>query len=462
MSLLFEQINTNGISQLSYLIGDNSQGEAAVIDPRRDVDIYLELASENDLAITHIFETHNHADFVSGACELKSRLSNAGIYVSEQGGTEYDFAHKTVTDSDEFRFGDTVIRACHTPGHTPEHQSYLLVDSDEDAAWGICSGDSLFVGSAGRPDLMGDNADELAEKLHKTLYNFYLGLEDHVLLYPGHGAGSACGADIGDRSTSTIGYERRFNPFLQFDDKDAFKEFVIDGAPPAPAHYSRLKKVNAAGPQLLHGLPDVPPLPPKHFRELAERDETVVLDARSILAFGGGHLPGALNIAPRDEISVWAADMLDPDKKILLVLEHDRELDHILTLLLRTNVTNIVGYLAGSMKAWEMDGYPLRQLPQVTVQELHDNAQHLIPLDVRKPEEWSSGHIPHAVHAHISDLRNDVEGLDRDDPFAVYCGSGYRASLAASILQAKGFRNVKTVPGSFSAWKATGYETING
>ncbi len=461
MSLIFEQFNTDGIAQLSYLVGDSSSGHAAIIDPRRDVDIYLERARHNQLAITHIFETHNHADFVSGARELHARVPDAGVYLSESGGTRYAFDHETVSHGDTFEFGSTIMKACHTPGHTPEHQSYMLVDSSAEAAWGICSGDSLFVGSAGRPDLMGDNAGDLAKKLHETLYQFYMGLDDNVLLYPGHGAGSACGANIGDRPVSSIGYERRHNSFLQFDDYEAFKEFVINGAPPAPAHYARLKKVNAGGPELLHGLPPVPPIPVKAFRELAESSNTVILDTRSILAFAGGHIRGAINIGPRDELAVWAADMLDPDASILLVLEHDRELEHIVTLLMRTNVTNLAGYLAGSMKAWETQGYPLAEMCPISVQELHDHSEHLIPLDVRKPSEWESGHVPNAIHYHIGDMRNEITELDRGDKYAVYCDSGYRASIAASILQAKGFRHVHTVPGSISGWKAAGYELVN-
>ncbi|MEY2439398.1 MAG: hydroxyacylglutathione hydrolase, partial [Verrucomicrobiota bacterium] len=210
MSLVFKTIQTHGIAELSYLLGDDEEGTAAIFDPRPDIDVYVEMARDEKLSITHIFETHIHADLVSGSRELCTRLESAKIYVSDEGGASYGFAHERIKDGDRFTFGEVLITARHTPGHTPEHLSYILAEADHpDTPWGVLTGDSLFVSSAGRPDLLGSERTEgLAEQQFHTLRDFYLKLPDHVMIYPNHGAGSPCGADIGDRLSSTIGYER--------------------------------------------------------------------------------------------------------------------------------------------------------------------------------------------------------------------------------------------------------------
>lgn len=264
MSLVFETISTEGIAVLSYLVGDDSEGTAAVIDPCADVDRYLELAREKKVAITHIFETHIHADLVSGSRELQERLGgDAKIMLSVEGGPSYDFPHTGVQDGNRFEFGSVLIVAKHTPGHTPEHMSYVLHEKKRpEVPWGVLTGDSLFVNSAGRPDLLGDDqSQKLAEQQFHTLRDFFLKLDDCVMIYPAHGHGSPCGAEIGDRLSSSIGYERRFNPFLQIPDVKEFTRYALEGAPPVPTYYPRMKKVNAAGPEVLGGLPEIKPLP---------------------------------------------------------------------------------------------------------------------------------------------------------------------------------------------------------
>src|SRR5205809_1394851 len=257
MSLIFKTIQTEGIAELSYLLGDDDEGIGAIFDPRADVEIYVDMAREANVAVTHIFETHIHADLVSGSRELCARLESAKIYVSREGGAKYGFGHEDVKDGDEFTFGELLVTARHTPGHTPEHLSYLLAEVDHpETPWGILTGVSLFVSSAGRPDLLGaDHAKELAEKQFHTLRDFYLKMPDHVMIYPNHGAGSPCGADIGDRLTSTIGYERKFNKFLQFGDVTSFTNYALTSAPPVPKYYPVMKKVNANGPEVLGNIP---------------------------------------------------------------------------------------------------------------------------------------------------------------------------------------------------------------
>ena len=455
MSLVFKTIQTEGIAELSYLIGDDDEGVAAVFDPRPDCDVYVDMARKAGLAITHIFETHIHADLVSGSRELCARVESAKIFASNEGGAEYGFEHEEVNDGDRFTFGELLVIARHTPGHTPEHMSYLLADADHpDDAWGILTGDSLFVSSAGRPDLLGEkHTKQLAEQQFRTLRDFYLKMPDHVMIYPNHGAGSPCGADIGDRLTSTIGYERRFNTFLQFDEVQKFTEYALATAPPVPKYYPVMKKMNAQGPQVLGNLPRVPGLPPKAFKKAIEKRSGVLVDVRTMLAFGGGHIPGALNIGGSPILSIWAGWMLDPDEPILLVLESENDLEEIVRLFIRTGYTKFAGYLVGGMKAWDAAGFPLAEVGQMSVHELNKRAGDLQIVDVRSPREWKNGHVPGARHIFLPELRKRIGELDRSKPTAVYCGSGYRASIATSIMKPAGFEKLWNVPGSWEAWK---------
>jgi hydroxyacylglutathione hydrolase len=465
MTMVFERVQTQGIAQLSYLIGDDTTGTAAVIDPRPNVEIYLKLAREHGVSITHVFETHIHADFMSGSRELVERLGEAKLCASGEGGAKYGFEAEKIKDGDTFEFGTVLLTARHTPGHTPEHLSYEIAEKDTpNDPWGIFTGDSLFVGSAGRPDLLGDEeTEELVEQLFDTLRNYYLKLDDGVIIYPCHGAGSACGADIGERPMGTIGFERRTNDFLQYEDFDAFKKFVKEGAPPEPNHYKHLKKVNSEGPPLLGHAPSVPGLPPKQFQAALKKGKTQLVDTRQMLAFGGGHIAGAINIGPRPELSVWAGQMLDYEKPILLVVEDEADLDWFLWNFVYTGFTQFAGYLVGGMKTWENAGLELETLRQESVHELHEHLDELQILDVRAPDEWESGHIPGAKHFYVADMRDGLDGVagfDKQKPIVTYCDSGYRADIAASLLKREGFTDVRNVPGSWQAWTKAGYETV--
>lgn len=459
VTLRFEQILADGIAQLSYLVGDDAAGVAAVVDPRPDVDVYLEIAQRYGLAITHIFETHIHADFMSGARELAARLGNAEIYVSHEGGAEYGFPHQGIRDGDRFSFGSAVLTARFTPGHTPEHLAYLVAEKGrEDSPWGVLTGDSLFIDSVGRPDLLGDEmSGQLADQLFETMREFYLGLGDEVIVYPCHGAGSACGPDIGDRLSSTIGYERRHNPYLQCETVGRFKDMIFAEAPPVPRHYPRLKKVNAKGPEILGMGPLAPALPPDAFKAAIGRGDATLVDTRDMLAFGGGHIGGALNIPSNPILSVWAGWLLDPEKPVLLVLESDSDLAQVTSLLVRTGHSNIAGYLAGGMAAWTTAGFEIQKLGEMSVHELKTADDEVQILDVRAPDEWSDGHIPGAKHCFVPEILEHLPSVDRQRPVAVYCDSGYRAHIAASLLLTKGFTDVRAVPGSWQAWTAAGY-----
>jgi hydroxyacylglutathione hydrolase len=456
MSLVFKTIQTDGIAEISYIVGDDEEGVAAVFDPRADVDVYIDMAREVGVAITHIFETHIHADLVSGSRELCARLESAKIFASHEGGAQYGFEHQPLRDGDKFEFGEALVTARHTPGHTPEHMSYLLADADHpNEPWGILTGDSLFVSSAGRPDLLGEkHTKQLAEQQFHTLRDFYLKMPDHMMIFPNHGAGSPCGADIGARLSSTIGYERKFNKFLQFPDVKSFTDFAINTAPPVPKYYPLMKKINAEGPEIIGNLPHVPGLPPKAFKKAIQEKSGVLVDTRMMLAFGGGHIAGALNIGAAPILSIWAGWMLDPNEPILLVLEHDDDLENIVRLFVRTGYTKFAGYLVGGMRAWQLAGFPMEKIGQMTVQELNERKTSLQLVDVRGPGEWKKGHVPGARHIFAPELRSRLSELDPNKPTVVYCGSGYRSSIASSILKSAGFNELWNVPGSWEAWKA--------
>ena len=461
MSMVFETVFTEGVAHLSYLIGDKATGRAAVIDPRRDVEVYVELARTHKLTITHVLETHIHADFVSGSRELADRTGTARIVLSAEGGAKYGFETQKLKDGDKIDLGRVILTARHTPGHTPEHMSYLAAEGNRpDHPFAVFSGDCLFADSVGRPDLLGDDQTQgLAKQLYRSLYDFFLKLGDDVRVHPAHGAGSPCGANIGDRLVTTIGYERRNNPALQFKDEAKFIGYVLFTAPPEPRYYPRMKTVNAHGPEVLGRLPTCPPLPPKAFAEAVKKGDVQLVDNRQMLAFGGGHAAGALNIGPRAELSIWAGWMLDPEKPVFLVLPKDTDLPEVERQFVRVGYTKFGGYLLGGMEEWDNHALPIAAVAQMTV---HDLNKALPPadlqvLDVRTPGEWQDGHVPGATYIFLPELAKKAGRLAKDKPVAVYCDSGYRASLAAGLLLRMGFKDVRNVVGSWKAWKAAGY-----
>jgi len=461
-SMIFETILTEGVAQLSYLIGDKATGKAAVIDPRRDIDIYVELARKHKLTITHTLETHIHADLVSGCLGLADRTGTAKVCVSAEGGPEYGFPHEGLKDGATIDLGRVILTAKHTPGHTPEHMSYLVSENNHtDQAFAIFSGDCLFANSVGRPDLLGDRqSDGLAKQLYQSIYDFYLKLPDSVRVHPGHGAGSPCGANISDRLVTTIGYERKNNPALQFKDEAGFIEYVLFTAPPEPVYYARMKQENAKGPVVLGRLPTCPPMAPKVFEEAVRAGDVQLVDNRQMLAFGGGHIAGALNIGPRAELSIWAGWMLDPQKPVFLVLPKDTDLPEVQRQFIRVGYYKFGGYLLGGMEEWSNKGMPITEMAQMSVHELRDALppKDLQVVDVRTPGERQAGHVPGSTYIFLPELSKKAQRLDKSRPVAVYCDSGYRASLAASLLMQMGFKDVHNVPGSWKAWKALDYE----
>ena len=458
MSLVFEQLLAQELGDASYLIGDDSARVAAVVDPQVDVEQYVELARKHGLSIRYVVQTHIHEDFLSGAVALAEAAGGAEVCVGGHDAPRYGYPHRLVREGEVLELGSVLLTVRHTPGHTPEHISLLVSKAAQtDAPFAVLSGGSLLVDAAGRTDLLGpDREDELTRAQFHTLHDFYLGLADGVLVYPTHVHGSPCGAAIGDKLCSSIGYERLHNPLLQHRDEQSFRQAALSNLPPKPGYYPRLKERNTSSPPRATGPASIPALPPSEFKKALEASNAALVDTRHMLAFGGGHIKGAMNIGASGHLSIQAGWMLDADKELLLVLESDGQLAQVLKDFARTGFNRFAGYLAGSMTAWASGGHEIETLAQLHVQDLAARLSHpgeRSILDVRSPQEWEKGHVPGARHLFLPDLPGALDTLDKRKPLAVYCDTGYRASLAASLLQAHGF-DAANVPGSWAAWKA--------
>lgn len=467
--MLLERIEDPGLSQFSYAIGCPGAGAVAIVDPRRDVDVYLEFAADQDLRITHVLETHIHADFASGARELAERTGARLCLSAHDAGETYDvaFPHDEVEDGDSIEIGSVRIEALHTPGHTPEHLSWLVFDTHRsaDVPEILLSGDFLFIGSLGRPDLLGEEAKvDLARRLFTSVREKLAGLPDGLEVYPGHGAGSMCGAGMSGRPISTLGFERVANPYLDPElTEDAFVEKILGSAPPFPPYYRRMKALNSAGPRILGGLPGLGSLPTPEFHALVEAGH-VVVDLRDHLAFGGGHVPGAFGIGVDGSLSTWAAWVVPYETPILLVAERPSDVERAVRALVRVGLDDVRGWLAGGMESWRRDGLPIETLPQISIPALAaalENGREVDVLDVRADDEWESGHIEGATHVHgglLEDRLDEVPGSER--PLAVICGSGYRSTVAASVLKRAGFEDVRNVPGGMQGWRKAGLPVV--
>lgn len=454
MALILEQLKVEGLAQLSYLVGDDKAGTVAVIDPQRDVDWYLRMARQRGVRITHIIETHIHADFVSGAHELKAR-TDAPIYGGKS--QDYQFNLHQLNEGDQLQIGNITLQVIHTPGHTPEHICLLISDAQQGKEpFAILTGDTLFNLDVGRPDLLGTGTEQKqAAQLYHSLFDTLVPLGDRMEIYPCHGAGSACGRSIGDRTQSTIGNERIFNEALKERSESEFVDWILNGMPEPPTYYARLKQVNAKGATVMGCVPSLQPLSVEEFQQQMQDQNTVVVDARSILAFGGGHIPGAINIALRSSFPNWIGWMIEPEKQLLLVVESERDVALVTEHLFRIGYDHLAGYLHNGMTSWQNAGLPLQRIGEWTVHELnqHKEESNLTILDVRSDEEYEKGFVPGAKHIFVPHLEENLHQLDQNQTIATYCGSGYRASIAASLLQKHGFEKVINIPGSWHAWK---------
>ena len=458
--MFFKQFYLGCLAQASYMIG--SDGEAAVVDPRRDVEIYLDEARERGLVIRHVIETHLHADFVSGHRELAER-TGAKIYFGARAGAAFE--HVPVRDGDEIRVGRVTLRFLETPGHTPESVSVVVSDREVSGEpHAVLTGDTLFIGDVGRPDLLGGKgtADELAGLLYDSLHGKLLSLPDSVLVYPAHGAGSLCGRNISSETSSTIGQQRRFNYALRPMPREEFIAMMTTDLPEAPAYFSRDARLNREGPDSLAALSPPPPLPPNRVAEMAGSG-ALVLDTRPAAEYGAGHIAGSLQIGLSGQFASWAGTLIRPEIPILLVTGDSASVAEARTRLARVGLENVAGYLDGGVLAWDQAGRPLSGTEQISVDalrdRLHEESENLQVLDVRRPAEWQAGHIGNAMHVPLNALSQQCDRLDRSRPVAVICASGYRSSIATSALEGLGFDHAINVVGGMTAWIAAKFET---
>ena len=448
-----KQFEVAGLAQYSYVL--SSEGEAIVIDPMRDFERYTKYAQEQDLTIRFVTETHIHADFVSGASAL-AEASGAGLVLSSyvQEPYIYSMEHQALRDGDELRIGKLRLAALHTPGHTPEHLGFVLFDGGRDASEPVAffSGDFLFVGSLGRPDLLGEDAkQQLANDLYGSLHERIAFLPDGVQVYPGHGAGSLCGSGLSERAESTLGYERRSQPLFKLN-REAFVEEILNSVPAMPSYYPRMKQLNSKGASSVAVLPGSTPLSPAELAALLADDAVTVIDFRRREAFGGAHIPGAINIGAGQHLSLWAGWMISPERRLLLVNDSGDD-EEARRSLVRVGLDRVEGFLHKGMPAWIDAGMEFTRTTQLSVQEVAATRPSTTILDVRDNKEWMAGHIEGAVHISLGELRTRMGDLPKQTSMVAVCGSGYRSSVAASLLEAQGFVNVSSMDGGMTAWK---------
>jgi len=458
--MYFKQFYLGCLAHASYLIG--SDGEAAVVDPQRDVDEYIAEAEANQLSIKYVIETHLHADFVSGHQELAAR-TGAQIVFGEQANAA--FPHRAVRDGEEIRLGKVVLRFIETPGHTPEGICVLVIDTEvSNEPQKILTGDTLFIGDVGRPDLAGGKGytpQTMAEMMYESLHGKILKLPDEVEVYPAHGAGSMCGKNMSKETSSTIGEQRKFNYALKPMTKEQFVFMMTADLPEAPAYFPRDAEINRAGARELSELSPPSALSPQQVSELHEQGH-VLLDVRSAAEFGEGHVPGSINIGLGGQFAIWAGSLLPLNASIVLVADTREEVDESVVRLARVGIENVKGYLEGGFENWRRAGFPIDAIPQVSVNELKDKlaaSEDLQVVDVRRPAEYGNGHVPRALNAPLATLDRIAGQLpfEKDKPTAVICAGGYRSSAAASLLEQLGFTNLLNVSGGTGAWINAGY-----
>ncbi len=464
--MFLERFTVPGLAHYSYIVSNG--GRAAVVDPKRDIDTYLDYATDRDLRITHVLETHIHADYASGAREL-AQVTGAELCLSAHDQGEdyvYQFPHRAMHEGERIELDGTAIVALHTPGHTPEHLSFLLYERGRgDHPTAMLSGDFLFVGSLGRPDLLGEASKRrLAELLYESVHRKTRDLPDAMAVYPAHGAGSFCGAGMSDRPQSTLGAERFSNVFFSEREREAFVRRILANVPPFPDYYRWMKRVNSEGPKLLGtALPGHEAIAAPVFRERMAREEAIIVDVRTAEAFGAGHIPGAINIGAGASFVTWAAWLLPPDRPILLVGDSSDNLDPARRALVRVGLDNVRGSLQGGMSAWAEQGWEQERLEQVTAAELRERWRSgAIIVDVRSDAEWAGGHIDGARHIMGGDLPKRADELPRDRAIHLICATGYRSGIAASLLRRAGFRDVANVVDGMNAWRQLGLPVATG
>jgi hydroxyacylglutathione hydrolase len=445
------------IAHSSYILA--GEQSCAVVDPRRDVDIYINEARELGVDITHILETHLHADFISGHMDLAAK-TGAKIYAPKSGRCKFE--HVPLSEGDSIDIEDMHLDILETPGHTPEHIIYVVTDKSQgNSPIGVFAGDVLFVGDVGRPDLFPDIAKELAGNLFHSLHDKLLRLPDYCEVYPAHGAGSLCGRSIGAKWTTTIGYERRYNASLQINDKNEFIRSLTSDMPPAPDHFSRCSDINRNGPVLVSKLPVLEELRPADFLMRMQQKVNEVLDVRTYAAFAGLNIPRSWHLDLKGNFPTFAGWVMPADHDILLVADSYQQAVAANTWARRVGVDRVVAYLNGGMANWATDGNKIDHVHLISAESLYNRITTGITtislVDVRTPNEFADSHIEGAINIPAPDLRTRYKELNPDKPTYLICGTGNRSSLAASILKRHGFKEVYNIAGGMTGYSAAGY-----
>ena len=459
--MYFKQLTTEGLGCYSYAIGCPAAGEMIIVDPKRDVQEYLDISREEGMKIIKVINTHVHADHVGGEQELKS-ITGAELMIHENAKVEYE--HTPISEGDSFTVGSVKLDFIYTPGHTPNAISILVTDMMRgDEPWMILTGDLLFVGDIGRPDLPGNEIlDEQVENLYNSLYVKFAKLPDYLEVYPAHGQGSLCGKGMSAKPSTTLGYERRHNPMLQFESFAEFKKKVLESFPSRPKSFTHIIKTNFEGAPLLERCPLDRAMSPEKFKQMIE-DGCTVIDVRDAAGFGGFHIPGSINIGLEKQLANWVGMAVEPDADLLLVVNSKENYDRMCLELHRIGYDKIFGYLQGGISAWLMAGYKVESLAQKSAQDLHQaikEGKEFTLLDVRTPAEWGSGHVKGAVHKPFAQALDEGINVDKDHPILVMCGSGYRSNIVGSALQNNGYTQVCSLAGGAIAWARSGFELV--
>jgi hydroxyacylglutathione hydrolase len=466
--MILKRFYDEKLAQASYLVGCDATGEALVVDPNRDPEPYLAAARAEGLRITHVTETHVHADFVSGAREL-ARRAGAQLLLSGEGGAEWGYTYAgregaaLLRDGGVIRVGSVRVDVLHTPGHTPEHLTFLVTDgAAADRPMGAFTGDFVFVGDVGRPDLLekavhvAGSAGRAARDLFASIRRFAR-LPDYLQLWPGHGAGSACGKALGSVPQTTLGYEKLFNPAFQVAEESDFAAMVLAGQPEPPGYFAQVKRINRDGPPLLGGFERPERLTAARLGQVLATGAPVV-DTRATSDYGGGYVPGTINVPLNRSFTTWAGWLLPYGRDFYLLID-DSCVDEAVRDLAFIGLDHMAGYFPlSAVQAWREAGGELGTISQTSVAELAEQMRHgeVSVLDVRGHAEWEAGHLPGAPNLPVGLLPERLAEVPRDRPVVVQCQGGTRSAIAASILKAHGFRDVVNLAGGFAEWRRAG------
>lgn len=468
--MLLRRFYDTPLAQASYLVGCQATGEALVVDPNRDAEQYVAAAAAEGVRITHIAETHIHADFVSGSRELAARTGGR-LHLSAEGGTDWQYAFAKadgavlLRDGNSFKVGRVRVDVLHTPGHTPEHLAFMITDTAAtDRPMGVFTGDFIFVGDVGRPDLLEKAAgvagtmEASARQLYASLQRFKA-LPPWLQLWPAHGAGSACGKALGAVPQTTLGYESLVNWGLNAGSEDEFVRGVLEGQPVPPTYFARMKRINRDGPRVLGAQARPNALAPAELSSLLERGALVV-DTRAAEAFAAGHVAGTINIPLNGAFTGWAGWLVPYDTDVhLIVNDGGRTLDDVVRNLAMIGLDRIAGWLGpDAVSDWKASGRSLEVVPQVRPADLAEplSSGDVTVIDVRAESEWDAGHLPGVINIPLGSLPGRLDEIPADRPVVLHCQGGGRSAIAASILQANGFPQAANLTGGFRAWKAAG------